>query len=177
MKCRMLFCLWQMHLVILQRSRKTKLLQGFHNDSRISCWKWNYIRMKFNFMQVNLGNSAQYLQLSGYLGLNEAPSGTYAWKSDTRFLSSLVSMVFTVVSHGFWLMGSIHWVARPANCLDGLELHWLGTQITESEAGDGEHILKNHLRRNIIKCCCYSQVTSIIYTQCSATVKSEITIN
>lgn len=112
----MFFCLWQMHLVILQRSRKTKLLRGLNMDDRIPCWKRNYIRIKFNFMQVNSGSSAQCLQLSGYLGPNEAPSGT---RVTEQLDSSFVSTVFTVCHMTFdWEVRLTEWIDQLIVLMD-----------------------------------------------------------
>lgn len=115
------FCLWQMRLVILQRSWKTKLLQGLNIDNRIPCWKWNYIRVKFNFMQVSSESSAQHVQLSGCLGLNEAPSGTHVWKNNPWLIFSFVWV--TLVVCNWWIL----WMDRLVNCSDELELRWLST--------------------------------------------------
>ena len=112
----MFFCLWQMHLVFLQRSRKMKPLRGLNMDNRIPCWKWNYIRIKFNFMQVNSGSSAQYLQLSGYLGPNEAPSGTGVTE---QLDSSFVSMAFTVCHMTFdWEVRFTEWIDQLIVLMD-----------------------------------------------------------
>lgn len=55
MRLGMFFWLWKMQLVILWKSWKMKLHQGFNTDNRILFWKWTKLELNLILCRLALG--------------------------------------------------------------------------------------------------------------------------